>query len=213
MPPPSQVPARVSFYIDGFNLYFGMKAKGFRKHYWLDLALLCNRLLRRGQNVASVKYFTARISPTPSNPKKHLRQSEYLDALAAHGGVQIIYGVYLAKTIKCKNCGTVFPKNEEKQTDVNIAVALLEDAAANLFDTEILITPDSDLAPAIESVRRTHPQKRVIVAFPPGRHSNKLKSISSGLLHVKERHLKSSQLPDPVLTPSGYAINKPTHWS
>ena len=31
---------RVNAYIDGFNLYFGLKSKGWRRYYWLDLRAL-----------------------------------------------------------------------------------------------------------------------------------------------------------------------------
>lgn len=37
---------RVISYIDGFNLYFGLKQKGWRKYYWLDLAALSRSLLK-----------------------------------------------------------------------------------------------------------------------------------------------------------------------
>lgn len=28
-------------YVDGFNLYFGLKAAAFKRYYWLDVAALC----------------------------------------------------------------------------------------------------------------------------------------------------------------------------
>ena len=28
---------RVIVYIDGFNLYFGLRSKGWKKYYWLNL--------------------------------------------------------------------------------------------------------------------------------------------------------------------------------
>ena len=28
---------RVAVYIDGFNLYYGLKSKGWSRYYWLDL--------------------------------------------------------------------------------------------------------------------------------------------------------------------------------
>ena len=28
---------RVSVYVDGFNLYYGLKSKGWRRYYWLNL--------------------------------------------------------------------------------------------------------------------------------------------------------------------------------
>ena len=39
---------RVISYIDGFNLYFGLKDKGWKRYYWLDLAALSGALLKPG---------------------------------------------------------------------------------------------------------------------------------------------------------------------
>lgn len=37
---------RVIAYVDGFNLYFGMKDAGFEAYKWLDLILLSKNLLK-----------------------------------------------------------------------------------------------------------------------------------------------------------------------
>ena len=29
---------RVSVYVDGFNLYYGLRSRGWRRYYWLDLS-------------------------------------------------------------------------------------------------------------------------------------------------------------------------------
>ena len=52
---------RVISYIDGFNLYFGLKDKGWKRYYWLDLAALSGALLKPGQTLESTHYFTARL--------------------------------------------------------------------------------------------------------------------------------------------------------
>jgi hypothetical protein len=31
---------KVSIYIDGFNFYYGLKSKNWRKYYWLDIAFM-----------------------------------------------------------------------------------------------------------------------------------------------------------------------------
>jgi hypothetical protein len=81
------------FYIDGFNLYFGLKDKGWRKYYWLNLQDRCSRLTRPNQELIKVRYFTARISG-PDNDKR-LRQKAYLQALETLPLVEIHYGHYL----------------------------------------------------------------------------------------------------------------------
>ena len=38
--------SRVIVYIDGFNLYFALRSKDWRKYYWLDLARLAQTLIK-----------------------------------------------------------------------------------------------------------------------------------------------------------------------
>ena len=54
-------PSRTAIYIDGFNLYFGLKSKGWQKYYWLDLWEFSTRLADK-RKLVSVKYFTSDIS-------------------------------------------------------------------------------------------------------------------------------------------------------
>jgi len=69
---------RVIVYVDGFNLYFGMKDAGFEYCKWLDLHLLASNLLKPNQELVEVKYFTSRVG---NNPDKQKRQSTYIEAL------------------------------------------------------------------------------------------------------------------------------------
>jgi hypothetical protein len=39
----------VSVYLDGFNLYFGMRDKGWKNLYWLDVGVLAQELLKPRQ--------------------------------------------------------------------------------------------------------------------------------------------------------------------
>lgn len=53
---------RVIAYVDGFNLYYGLKEKGWKRYYWLDLKELVTNLLKPNQQLQFVKYFSARLS-------------------------------------------------------------------------------------------------------------------------------------------------------
>jgi hypothetical protein len=55
---------------------------------------------------------------------------------------------------------------EEKKTDVNIAVNLLEDAFRGLTDSMVIVSGDSDLEPAVEWVRRNYPHVKITVYIP-----------------------------------------------
>jgi hypothetical protein len=94
---------RVVAYIDGFNLYFGMKAEHGRKYLWLDLQALVEGLLLPNQGLREVQYFTARVRDDPAGER---RQAAYIDALASHcQKVRRIDGRFQEKTRGCKNCG------------------------------------------------------------------------------------------------------------
>ena len=72
---------RVAAYIDGFNLYYGLRSKGWQRYYWVDMNLLVGKLLRPSQQLEVVRYFTTRVLAVPGDPNKPKRQNMYLEAL------------------------------------------------------------------------------------------------------------------------------------
>jgi len=202
---------RVVAYIDGFNLYFGLKQARFKRYYWLDVAALARTLLRPGQQLLATHYFSARIRDNGRNAADQKRQNDYLDALALQG-VQCQFGHYLEKRHECRACHATWPDYEEKMTDVNIAIQLMTDAFDDAFDVALVISGDSDLTTPIRRVRERFPAKRVIVAFPPQRHSKALKQHANGHLAISENKLRASLLPDRIVKPDGFALQRPAHW-
>lgn len=137
-------------------------------------------LLRAGQTLEQLTYFTARVR---NDLEDRQRQSDYLDALASHSPlVAVVDGRFQEKYRHCRSCGAAWTVYEEKETDVNIAAALIEDAVLDRYDTALLISADSDLCPAIVTMKRIRPEKRIIAAFPPKRHSADLKRAVDGYL-------------------------------
>ena len=203
---------RMIAYIDGFNLYYGMRSRGWRRYYWLDLNRLGERLLRPGQTLAAVKYFTARVIPDAGSEEKARRQNIYLGALAVLSGVDIHYGYYLPKTQHCSDCGATWQTYEEKMTDVNIAVELLSDAYDDKFDTALVVSADSDLARPITTIRERFPGKRVVVAFPPNRVSKLLRSVASASFTIGHGVLRNSQFPKQVISQDGNVFTRPPEW-
>ena len=203
---------RVAVYIDGLNLYYGLRSKDWRRYYWLNLWRLSENLLRPDQQLTQVKYFTAKLLPDEENPGQPERQRTYLQALESLPNLSIQYGYHLPKRRECKQCGAILQTHEEKMTDVNIAAAFLCDAQDDVFDTAILITGDSDQSGPISVVKDRHPNKRVIVAFPPDRHSKQLRQISHASFTIGRGKIAASQFPDAVIKPDGYRIHKPAQW-
>ena len=204
---------RVAVYIDGFNLFYGMRSKGWKQFYWLDVHQLAENLLRSGQQLSVVRYFTAPILPDPSDPNKDKRQETYLDALSTIPKIDIQKGYYISKSHNCRKCGTPRTTYEEKTTDVNIAVAMLTDAFDNIFDTAILVSADGDLVRPVTTILTRFPSKRVVVAFPPARNSNNLRNNASASIGIWEKTIARSQLPSQVVGQSGHVLRRPPSWT
>ncbi len=200
---------RVVAYIDGFNLYFGLKSKSWRKYYWLNVQALAQNILKPDQKLQITKYFTSRIK-SPDDKKE--RQSDYLEALETLNHCNLFFGKYLMSKTKCRNCGYIYSKPSEKETDVNIAVELLSDAVTDKYDEAMLISGDSDLAPAIKRAKELMPDKRIIVAFPPNRVSKELKKVADAYFFISESKFKKSLFPDEIIKKDQYKLIKPQLW-
>ena len=200
---------RVIAYVDGFNLYFGLRSKGWRRYYWLNIRTLAQNLLKPNQRLLLTKYFTARIAGPPDKEK---RQSTYIEALETLGDLQIFYGKYQLNPRQCSKCGFQDEVPNEKMTDVNIAVEILKDAYQDEFDVGLLISADSDLVPPVKTVRELFPKKRVVVASPPGRYSSSLANSASKSFVISRRNIAKSLLPAEIEKPDGYILRCPSLW-
>jgi uncharacterized LabA/DUF88 family protein len=199
---------RVIAYIDGFNLYFGMKDAGFHSCKWLNVKSLVESLLLPTQELIDVKYFTSRVR---QNPDKQKRQSTYIDALETLG-IGIIYGHYQDSVTECLSCGRKWNSANEKKTDVNIATSMVVDAFHDKFDTAMLISGDSDLIPPIEVIHLNFETKKVFIAFPPKRHNRSMSIISKGSLIIGRKKLIDAQFPEEVIGVTGFKLTVPNEW-
>lgn len=199
-------------YVDGFNLYFGLRSKAWKKYYWLDLHALAVALLKPGQTLEGVHYFTSRIRANGNNVPDMQRQTTYLEALGTLPGLQTHFGHYLEKPKRCRLCGAQWMDYEEKMTDVNIAVQLMGDAFDDRFDTALIVSGDSDLTTPVRKLRAQFPNKRIVVVFPPGRTSFELKKAAHATFVLGEANLRHSQLPPQVARADGYTLQRPDHW-
>lgn len=200
---------RVITYIDGFNLYHGLRDAGLRSSRWLDLCALSESILKPDQSLELVRYFTTRVR---NNQRKTERQAVLIDALLARGGIEIDYGHFLSKPRNCHSCNHKWTQTEEKKTDVNIAVRLLDDAYDDRFDVAIVISGDSDLVPPIESIRKRFPEKQLLVAFPPRRQSSELRRVADVAFRISDKMIRTSRLPATVVTPEGVTLHAPSGW-
>ena len=202
---------RVTVYIDGLNLYYGMKSAGWRRYYWLDVQRLSENLLRPYQRLQFVRYFTAKFLPNADKPGQVYRQRAYLQALSSLPKVRVECAFHLEKNVTCPYCESKIPRYEEKETDVNIALALLGDAYDDLYDIAILISADSDLTRPVVAVREKFAKKEVLVALPPERKSKRLREVAK-TIEIGRDKLRDSQLPNPVIKPDDCIVPKPAIW-
>ena len=152
-------------YIDGFNWYFSIFQQ---RPAWKGLNVLSFfQELRLDENVISVKLFSAIVEPHIENSSKKIRQLTYFAALKTLPKVEIIQGTYQQRTVKCRaSCQQEYLVAEEKKTDVNIAIHLIDDAYKNKTDSMVLVSGDSDLEPAITYVNRHFPKIKITVYIP-----------------------------------------------
>ena len=211
---------RVTFYIDGFNFYYGLRRARhsepkWSNYYWIDMVKLCGGFLGEGQKLNKVIYFTA----SPLNPEKSSRQSAFLNANKFLNGdsFEIVRGKYLDKQIQCPNCHYAILRPEEKKTDVNISVRMIADCVLDSTDTLVLVSADSDLVPPLEFIQKTYPDKRIKVYFPPSNFSSDLKDnlihhSSKPVLMIKnERRFIDAIMPD-IVTDGSKSYKIPEKW-
>jgi len=170
---------RVTVYIDGFNLEYGLKEAAsinndWKKFYWLDFVKFFEHFTPN-QNLQKVFYFSA----PPLNTQKRNRQSLLLKANRLINGdrFEYILGKYYEKNVVCPLCHSAYTVAEEKRTDVNISVQMMRDCAQNNTDVLILVSADSDLIPPLEAIRKDYANKKIIVCFPPNRFSNDINNV------------------------------------
>ncbi|MEN8242622.1 MAG: NYN domain-containing protein [Chloroflexota bacterium] len=201
---------RVITYIDGFNLYFGLRSKYGRKYLWLDIEKLAHSLIvKPNASIQQVKYFTARIRNSPAKEK---RQNQYLEAIETLPSTQLIFGKYYFSERECPACHHKHKFPSEKMTDVNIAVNMLVDAYEDRYDLAYLISGDSDLSGPIQEIRKRFPEKIILAAFPPDTKSWELARVANNHFMIGERKFARSQFPEKVTSKSGHELTKPTTW-
>jgi len=96
-----------------------------------------------------------------------MRHTRYLDAISASGIVTHL-GVFKPKDIRnhSPTCDVHLRRHEEKETDVAIASAIVEAAAARECSAIALVSGDTDLVPALQTARRIHSGLKRYCFFP-----------------------------------------------
>ncbi len=164
---------RITFLVDGFNLYHSLKEA--EQHLvgqstrWINLHSLFSSYLHlygKNSTLEDIFYFSA-LAEHMDKIKAGVtdRHNKYIECLK-DTGVKDVMGRFKQKYIRCKSCNTSSQHHEEKETDVAISVMLMELFKLNKCDMAVLVSGDTDLAPAIRTALRLFPDKEVAMLFP-----------------------------------------------
>jgi uncharacterized LabA/DUF88 family protein len=210
---------RTIIYVDGFNLYYGALKQ--TPYKWLDLKALFSRVLPPDQNkIVAIKYFTARVSGSLNDPHKAEHQDAYIRALEhTTPEFHAYFGQFTTHPTRAK---LVEPINgvrwadvwrtNEKGSDVNLAVHMVNDAWLNAYDCAFMVSRDSDLAEAICLVKTFHPRRAVGVCRMPKPDCPTPKELmehADFVKNIRNSALAASQFPNQI---PGANITKPPDW-
>ncbi len=202
---------RVSFFIDGFNVFHSLDSKqAYHKYKWLDYSALAKCFVSSNDTITDVYYFTAYAEWDPPKKARH----QLLVRALILKGVKIVFGKFKIRDKHCRICHKNYHTFEEKQTDVNISIKLFQCAHDDAFDTGILVTGDSDILPAVLAVKQSFPAKRIGLIIPIGRSAEEMKNACDFHMKMREKHLRDSQFPDSIMINAGknITLNRPDNW-
>jgi len=182
---------RYCFYIDGFNVYYSLNTRRFRKYKWLNYRKVAESAVPSGDAIVGVFYFTTFVSWKADSVVRH---KQYIKAFR-FAGVDTVFGRFMQKKVRCHICGRHYKTREEKQTDVNIALHVLCDGINDLYDRAVIVSGDTDLIPAIEASHRILPEKEIGVMFPLRRYNNSLERAADFAMTMREKN--AGRLPIP----------------
>ena len=196
--------------IDGYNYYHKLAIYQRNQNLcvkWLDYKSLLKAAIKshlKTENFDIEVIFFSAIA-THRSPESQARHRTYIKALKA-SGVKVILGEFKEKYIyPCKDCRQKRPdekilKHEEKHTDVNVAITLLEKAMTNSFDRAYLLSEDNDYVPVVKRVKELYPQKRIIICPPPQKnycvHNLLSASGEPDFYRFRWKQIKHFQFPD-----------------
>ncbi|MDR6680173.1 antitoxin Xre/MbcA/ParS toxin-binding domain-containing protein [Pseudomonas oryzihabitans] len=220
--PQALPPLRTRIYIDGYNFYYGC-LKGTPYKWLDLLPLFAQQILpsilvrdAAGQPRSfdllpspSIKLFTAPILETVAKaPDSVSSQAQYHKALRLMhpGRIELIKGYYAVQEMKVRVVDAEQPKKppkdcqellawkvEEKQSDVNLALQAYHDAITGQIDQAVIVTNDTDIAPALEMIR-SHTSVLIGLVVPTRDATRRPNQALVEQAHWKRTHITVAEL-------------------
>jgi uncharacterized LabA/DUF88 family protein len=200
---------RVMAFIDGFNMYHSLQENACNGLKWVNYHALADAFVAKSrEQLVNTFYFTAIV---PWDTQKAARHKLFMRAQELHR-VEVVIGRFKEVTRKCRRCGQRYKTFEEKETDINIAVTMLLEAANDTFDKALLFSGDSDMIAGVKALKRLAPHKHIQAVIPIGRSSIDLATTCHSSAKIKRHHLERNQLPPDITLDDGSILRKPKEW-
>jgi len=108
----------------------------------------------------------------------------------------------------CYACNRTWEDHEEKETDVRLALKVLEDCVDGAVDRVILISGDSDLVPVVATIRRKFPRIRTFIACPPQRYAGArdLRQAAHASIMITKGRISKHRLSEKVSDSNGNVV-------
>lgn len=209
---------RVIYLIDGFNVYHSMcqilRDTGI-KTKWLNHNELCRSYLYKFGKTAileKIYYFTAlAYFMTARKPEAIKKHKNYIKCLE-NNNIEVILGKFKEKEVFCHKCKTTILKHEEKETDVAIALKILEVLIKDECDTIVIMSGDTDLIPAVKLAMKLFPEKKIVFSFPYKRKNKEIALLLPESFSINKKQYIKYQFPQKVTLKNGKIIEKPETW-
>lgn len=228
---------RVNVYIDGFNLYYVLKHHIKKDNQpweesikWCNLKTLVQWHLSEQEELWEIYFFTAdswlldtkkrgiiyqkALNHVNINiikwkysqiSRTYISKMPVIAFLLQFESSKKILKKYLPKILKYKTY-------EEKRTDVNIAVKIVEDAFLDKYDTAIIMSGDSDIIPAIETVKRNFKDKNFTTLWLTGTKGQSIRNRCDTHISIWYKKMKANMLPYNISLKSWEKISIPKEW-
>jgi hypothetical protein len=210
MPDATPAPERAAFYIDGFNFYHAIDDLGEPHLKWLNLwALAAHLIPRQSQTIVRVVWCTAAKTDDTAKLLRYRALTRALDAV----GVTRLAGHFITEPRDCRGCGRRWEVAVEKQGDVNLALALIDDAHRDVFDHGYLVTADSDQAATARLFAERFSEKTLISVSPSMReHSKNILAHTSRKLAINKGHIEACLFPRAVMRDGAAVAIRPREY-